>query len=156
MYRTLFELSKYLLEKENIEFFIHIKEDVQLYGFYNELSHVFLNIIANSKDALSDKEYKRCIEVLVKKSRNNIRINIVDNGGGIDEEILPHIFEPYYTTKYKSSGTGIGLYMSQQIIQKHMNGKIDSKNVYYKIQDQNFQKCTLFSITIPRRKNHDN
>ena len=151
-----FELSKYLLEKENIEFFIHIKEDVQLYGFYNELSHVFLNIIANSKDALSDKEYKRCIEVLVKKSRNNIRINIVDNGGGIDEEILPHIFEPYYTTKYKSSGTGIGLYMSQQIIQKHMNGKIDSKNVYYKIQDQNFQKCTLFSITIPRRKNHDN
>lgn len=151
-----FELSKYLLEKEKIEFLLKIKDDEQIYGFYNELSHVFLNIISNSKDALSDKEYKRLIEVVVKKSKNNIRVNIVDNGGGIDEEILPNIFEPYYTTKYKSSGTGIGLYMSQQIIQKHMNGKIGCKNVYYKIQDKNFQKCALFSITIPLKDENDN
>ncbi|ABB44105.1 histidine kinase [Sulfurimonas denitrificans DSM 1251] len=151
-----FELSKYLLEKEKIEFFLNIKDDEQIYGFYNELSHVFLNIISNSKDALSDKEYKRLIEVVVKKSKNKIRVNIVDNGGGIDEDILPHIFEPYYTTKYKSSGTGIGLYMSQQIVEKQMNGKIECKNIYYKIQDENFQKCTIFSITIPLKDENDN
>lgn len=151
-----FELSKYLLEKEKIEFFLNIKDDEQIYGFYNELSHVFLNIISNSKDALSDKEYKRLIEVVVKKSKNKIRVNIVDNGGGIDENVLPHIFEPYYTTKYKSSGTGIGLYMSQQIVEKHMNGKIECKNIYYKIQDENFQKCTIFSITIPLKDENDN
>jgi len=151
-----FELSKYLLEKEKIEFHLNIKDDEQIYGFYNELSHVFLNIISNSKDALSDKEHKRLIEVVVKKSKNNIRVNIVDNGGGIDKDVLPHIFEPYYTTKYKSSGTGIGLYMSQQIVEKHMNGKIECKNIYYKIQDENFQKCTIFSITIPLKDENDN
>ncbi|WP_294966809.1 HAMP domain-containing sensor histidine kinase, partial [Sulfurimonas sp.] len=144
-----FELSKYVLDKEQIEFCLKIIHDVKMQGFYNELSHVFLNIISNSKDALSSKEHKRLIEVTVKQSRNKIRINIVDNGGGIDEEILPHIFEPYYTTKYKSAGTGIGLYMSQQIIQKHMQGTIDCKNTYYKIKNQGFENCTLFTITIP-------
>ncbi|MFT7005175.1 MAG: two-component system C4-dicarboxylate transport sensor histidine kinase DctB, partial [Sulfurimonas sp.] len=143
------KLSKYILEKEKIEFHLKIIHDVQISGFYNELSHVFLNIISNSKDALASKDHKRLIEVTVKKSRNNIRINIVDNGGGIDEKVLPHIFEPYYTTKYKSAGTGIGLYMSQQIIQKHMHGTIDCKNTYYKIKDQDFENCTLFTITIP-------
>ena len=151
-----FLLSKYLLEEEKIEFVLNIKADEEINGFYNELSHVFLNIISNAIDALKDKKYRRLIEVVVKKSKNNIRVNIVDNGGGIDEEVLEHIFEPYYTTKYKSSGTGIGLYMSQQIVQKHMNGKIECKNVYYKIQDENFQKCTLFSISIPLKDKNDN
>jgi signal transduction histidine kinase len=151
-----FLLSKYLLEKEEVVFLLNVRADEEIFGFYNELSHVFLNIISNAIDALKDKEYKRYIEVVVKKSKNNIRVNIVDNGGGIDEEIIDHIFEPYYTTKYKSSGTGIGLYMSQQIVQKHMNGKIECKNVYYKIQDQEFQKCTLFSITIPLKDENDN
>ncbi|EHP28641.1 two-component sensor histidine kinase [Sulfurimonas gotlandica GD1] len=144
-----FELSKYLLDEENIEFHLKIKQDIEVYGFYNELSHVFLNIISNSKDALRSKDQKRLMEVIVKKSKNKIRINMVDNGGGIDEEILPHIFEPYYTTKYKSAGTGIGLYMSQQIIEKHMQGTIDCKNIYYKIENQDFENCTLFTITIP-------
>ncbi len=149
-------LSKYLLEKEEIEFLLNVKTDEEIYGFYNELSHVFLNIISNAIDALKDKEYKRYIEVVVKKSKNNIRVNIVDNGGGIDEKVLEHIFEPYYTTKYKSSGTGIGLYMSQQIVQKHMNGKIECKNIYYKIQNENFQKCTIFSISIPLKDENGN
>ncbi len=143
-----FDLSKYLLDEEKIEFHLKIKHDVELNGFYNELSQVFLNIISNSKDALSSKNHKRLIEVTVKESKDRIRINIVDNGGGIDEEILPHIFEPYYTTKYKSTGTGIGLYMSKQIIEKHMQGSITCKNIYYKIGNQDFENCALFTITI--------
>ncbi|PHS57548.1 MAG: histidine kinase [Sulfurimonas sp.] len=144
-----FELSKYILDEEKIEFILKIKDDVKMHGFYNELSYVFLNIISNSKDALSLKINKRLIEVRVKKSKKKIRINIVDNGGGIDDKILPHIFEPYYTTKYKSTGTGIGLYMSQQIIEKHMQGTIACKNIYYKIKNQDFENCALFAITIP-------
>lgn len=150
-----FELSKYLLDEEKIEFKLIIKEDVKIYGFYNELSHVFLNIISNSKDALRSKNDKRFIEVRVTKSKNNTRINIVDNGGGINDEVLPHIFEPYYTTKYKSAGTGIGLYMSKQIIEKHMNGTISCKNIYYRISGPDFENCTLFTITIPYKKGNE-
>ena len=151
-----FELSKYLLDKEKIEFKLTIKDDVFVYGYYNELSHVFLNIISNSKDALSSKVDKRFIEVFVKKSKENIRINILDNGGGIDEDVLPHIFEPYYTTKYKGAGTGIGLYMSKQIVEKHMEGTINCKNIYYKIDKQDFEDCTLFVVTIPYSKGEKN
>jgi len=151
-----FELSKYILDKEEISFHLKIFNDVKLYGFYNELSQVFLNIISNSKDALVLKEGEKIIEVMVKTLKNKIRINIIDNGGGIDEKILPHIFEPYYTTKYKSAGTGIGLYMSQQIIQKHMKGTIDCKNIYYKIADKIFENCTLFTITIPINESEKN
>ncbi|RXJ60940.1 histidine kinase [Candidatus Marinarcus aquaticus] len=144
-----FDLSKYVLEQEKITFSLTLKEEISILGYYNELSHVFLNIISNSKDALSaTKENNRQIKVIVKRINEKAKISIYDNGGGILPEVLPKIFEPYYTTKYKSNGTGIGLYMSKQIIEKHMRGSIKCKNVYYKI-DKVFEDCTLFIIEIP-------
>lgn len=144
-----FELSKYVLEQEKITFSLTLKEEVNVLGYYNELSHVFLNIISNSKDALSaTKENNRQIKVIVKRINEKAKISIYDNGGGIPPEVLPKVFEPYYTTKYKSNGTGIGLYMSKQIIENHMRGSIKCKNVYYKI-DKEFEDCTLFIIEIP-------
>ncbi|PLY06244.1 MAG: sensor histidine kinase [Arcobacter sp.] len=143
------ELSKYLLEKENIIINFIIIDDIKIYGFYNELSHVILNILSNSKDALKDKEENKLVKIVIKKYNNNARINIYDNGGGIDEDILPQIFEPYYTTKYKSAGTGIGLYMSKQIVEKHMNGIIKCKNVLNRIDRVNLENCALFIIDLP-------
>jgi len=145
------ELSKYLLNQENIELILNVKKDVQINSYYNELSHVFLNIISNSKDALSSNVDKndRIIKIIVNKFRDHLVVNIVDNGGGISEEILPKIFEPYYTTKYKSAGTGIGLYMSKQIIEKHMDGKISCKNILHKIKNEKIFNCSLFTIKIP-------
>ncbi len=145
------ELSKYLLEKENIEIKLIIKEDIEINSFYNELSHVFLNIISNSKDALCSAIDKndRIIKIIVHKYKKNIIINMIDNGGGIQKKVIPKIFEPYYTTKYKSAGTGIGLYMSKQIIEKHMNGTISYKTVTHKIKDKTNYSCSLFTIKIP-------
>jgi len=145
------QLAKYLLEKENIQIKLIIKQDIQINSFYNELSHVFLNILSNSKDALCAISNKndRIIKIIVHKYKENIIINMIDNGGGIDEEIIPKIFEPYYTTKYKSAGTGIGLYMSKQIIEKHMNGTILYKTVSHKIIDKRSFNCSLFTIKIP-------
>uniref|UniRef100_UPI004048C451 sensor histidine kinase n=2 Tax=Aliarcobacter sp. TaxID=2321116 RepID=UPI004048C451 len=145
------ELSKYLLNQEGIEVKLTIKENVKINSFYNELSHVFLNIISNSKDALSSNVDKndRMIKIIVTKFKNHLVVNIVDNGGGIDENILPKIFEPYYTTKYKSAGTGIGLYMSKQIIEKHMNGEILCKNIMHKMKNNKVFNCSLFTIKIP-------
>jgi len=145
------ELSKYLLEKEGINVILEIKENMKLNTFYNELSHVFLNIISNSKDALCSTIHKndRIIKIIVNRHKNKAVINILDNGGGIPEEIMPKIFEPYYTTKYKSAGTGIGLYMSKQIIEKHMDGSISYKSMKHKIKDDINFDCSLFTIKIP-------
>ena len=145
------ELSKYLLIQENIEVKLTVRKDVKINSYYNELSHVFLNIISNSKDALCSNVDKndRIIKIIVNKFKNHLVINIVDNGGGIQKDILPKIFEPYYTTKYKSAGTGIGLYMSKQIIEKHINGEISCKNIIHKMKNDKIFNCSLFTIKIP-------
>lgn len=152
------ELSKYLLTKENIKIDLNVKDNIVINSYYNELSHVFLNIISNSKDALCSTTNKndRIIKIIVSKYKNNLLINMLDNGGGIPEEIVPKIFEPYYTTKYKSAGTGIGLYMSKQIIEKHMNGSITYKNVVHKIKDERNYNCSLFTIKLPIENKEDN
>jgi signal transduction histidine kinase len=145
------ELSKYLLIQENIEVKLTVRKDVKINSYYNELSHVFLNIISNSKDALCSNVDKndRIIKIIVNKFKNHLVVNILDNGGGIPQDILPKIFEPYYTTKYKSAGTGIGLYMSKQIIEKHMNGEIFCKNIIHKMKNDKVFDCSLFTIKIP-------
>jgi len=145
------ELSKYLLDKQKICLKLEIRCDIELNTYYNELSHVFLNIISNSKDALATTTIKhdKMIKIIISKYKNYAIIHFIDNGGGIDENIIEHIFEPYYTTKYKSAGTGIGLYMSKQIIEKHMSGFITCKNIYHKIDDIHNDKCSLFIIKIP-------
>ncbi len=146
-----FELSKYVLEKHQIRYAVEMDKDITVHGFYNELSHVFLNLISNAKDALTVKSScpKREIRVSVTSNDSVVRIHFIDNGTGIDETVLPKIFEPYFTTKYKSAGTGIGLYMSKQIIEKHMNGSIKCQNVSGTTQDCEACQNTLFTIEIP-------
>ena len=146
-----FELSKYILEKESIKYNVACSKAIKINNFYNELSHVFLNLISNSKDALCTNMPKddRIIKVIVREYKDNIHINFIDNGGGIPEDIAPKIFEPYYTTKYKSAGTGIGLYMSKQIVEKHMNGSVKQKNIIHKMDHGNKYSCSLFTIIIP-------
>ncbi|GGD40399.1 hypothetical protein GCM10012288_13110 [Malaciobacter pacificus] len=145
------ELSKYILTKENIHIELSMKKDIKINSYYNELSHVFLNLISNSKDALATNVDKndRIIKIVVSKYKNEAIINIIDNGGGIPKEVISKVFEPYYTTKYKSAGTGIGLYMSKQIIERHMNGAISCKNINHKIKNDKNYKCTLFTIKLP-------
>ncbi len=150
------ELSKYILLKENIKLNLMVLNDLEIYGFYNELSHVVLNMISNSKDALKARKEHKVIKIVIKKHNNNARISIYDNGGGIDKDIIPQVFEPYYTTKYKSAGTGIGLYMSKQIVEKHMHGNIKCKNVYNKIDGEELEFGALFIIDIPLEKKDTN
>lgn len=110
-------------------------------GYPNELKQVFLNLINNSKDAI---EHNRTIEnnqapsgyIHIKiecmkeaiDNRRHYQIIFEDNGGGISQEALDRLFEPYYTTKPIGQGTGLGLYMARQIIESSMNGKISAEN----------------------------
>ncbi len=144
------ELLKYTLKQDKIEIYTSIQNDIMIDGYYNELSHVFLNILNNSRDALVKlNPQEKYIWIAVKKYKNSAQISIIDNGGGIQEDILYQIFEPYFTTKFKSAGTGIGLYMSKQMVEKHMNGKIIAKNIKHKFGTQTLHTCAMIVITIP-------
>lgn len=147
------DLTKYQLEKEGVEVFFSMNEDIEIYGFENELTHVILNLINNSKDALCDKDitHKR-IRIIVKETQKSVIINVIDNAGGIKSDIMTKVFDPYFTTKHKSVGTGIGLYMSKQMVEKHMNGKIDCKNMKHKMgmEKSELCSCAMFTIEIPK------
>ncbi|MGM0533602.1 MAG: sensor histidine kinase [Campylobacterota bacterium] len=146
-----FELSKYHLQSAHIRYTIKIKDDVVIHSYYNELSHVLLNLISNAKDAFKDKKCRdaKMINVTVKKGKDKVYIHFSDNAGGIDPRIVSKIFEPYFTTKYKSAGTGVGLYMSKQIIEAHMGGAIWYKSVPNNLSGCKGCKSALFSIELP-------
>ncbi|PRM90569.1 hypothetical protein CJ671_01830 [Aliarcobacter cryaerophilus] len=111
-------------------------EDIDIIAYETELMQVFINIINNSKDAFIEKKIKdRVIFISIKNFPNRILIEIKDNAGGVEDNILDKVFEPYFTTKHQYSGTGIGLYMSNQIIKTHLNGDIFMKNCNFKYKN---------------------
>ena len=110
-----------------------------LHGSDSELSQVFLNILNNAKDILIDKNIENkivCIELLEKD--DFIIINIHDNGGGVPDEIKEKIFDPYFTTKHQSQGTGIGLFMSKKIVTQHYNGYINIQNKEFSFENEQY------------------
>jgi len=101
--------------------------DLLAYGHLNEFSQVVLNVLANGKDALVErKQEQRRLEIELASDGNTGMVVIRDNAGGIPEDAIDKIFDPYFTTK--AGGTGIGLYMSKTIIEKHMDGGIACRN----------------------------
>jgi len=124
-------------------------QDVIVIGFENELIQVLMNLINNAKDALNNNKCdNKLIFIDIYKEDKNLKISIYDNAGGIDNNIIYKVFEPYFTTKHKSKGTGIGLYMSNEIITKHMNGQIIASNKRFEYNN-NYYTGALFEITIP-------
>jgi C4-dicarboxylate-specific signal transduction histidine kinase len=115
---------------------------------YKRHLQVLINILNNAKDELFKKEIERYIFIDGYKEKENYIIKIKDNAGGIGEEIIDRIFEPYFTTKHKSKGTGIGLYMCQEIMSKHIGGTIRVFNEKYEYKNQEFSGAK-FEIIIP-------
>ena len=94
-----------------------------------ELSQVIINIINNAKDAIIENNIKNgFVKLKCIKENDIVSIVIEDNAGGIPDHVMPKIFEPYFTTKDDSNGTGLGLHMSHSIITKNMNGKLYAEN----------------------------
>lgn len=100
--------------------------DQNLYGFRGEFQQVILNIINNAKDAIVEQKNK---EGKIRIVLDRKYLIIEDNGGGIKEEVMERIFEPYFTTKDQGEGTGIGLYMSKMIVEKNMGWRLEAQNI---------------------------
>ena len=75
------------------------------------------------------EDEKGFIEIKLNFKDNKAIIEIVDNGGGVKDELLSKIFEPYFTTKFESQGTGLGLYMTKMLIEQNMKGKVYVQNI---------------------------
>jgi signal transduction histidine kinase len=127
---------------------INKAEHHTIIGFERDLLQVFLNVFNNAKDALEQCESERYIFVDAFAKKEQLFITVKDNAGGIDEDIIDRIFEPYFTTKHQSIGTGIGLYMSQEIINRHMNGSITIENTFFTYKSKEY-KGALFTIMLP-------
>jgi C4-dicarboxylate-specific signal transduction histidine kinase len=124
-------------------------QDVMINNNQNELLQVVINILNNAKDALKEfKEENRKIFIATYTQDNNAIISIKDNAGGVPSDVLPKIFDAYFTTKEKSQGTGLGLYMSYQIITNRFGGTIAVANEEYEYQGEAC-KGANFKIILP-------
>jgi nitrogen fixation/metabolism regulation signal transduction histidine kinase len=94
-----------------------------------------------------EKEELRIIKIVTKHKENNVTVEIIDNAGGIEDEIANKIFEPYFTTKHKFQGTGLGLYMTRKIIQNSMKGKISVHNHKFTFENKKYIGA-LFKIVL--------
>ena len=122
----------------------------------SSISQVVLNLLNNAKDAFLEGDHFKKIKLQFISNEYGLEIECCDNGKGIPPEIEDRIFDPYFTTKEKSQGTGIGLYMSKEIIQKMFDGKINlSQRSYSRSSMEPLDNSgkTCFFIAIPYSKN---
>jgi signal transduction histidine kinase len=125
-----FKLIEDSFKYENINVTIEEETDLTVLGYPNEYSQVVLNLVNNAGDAIKEKGGKDgSIMINVGRDNSNCVVTITDNGGGIPEEIIEKIFDPYFSSKKDGAGTGLGLYMSKMIIEDNMDGRIEVRNV---------------------------
>ncbi|MBE0496363.1 MAG: HAMP domain-containing histidine kinase [Campylobacterales bacterium] len=138
--------------KDAIEITLTCKGDCEAFGYPNEFSQVMMNLLSNAKDALEKAQGERWIVVEIEQAGEVNCVRVIDNGGGIPATVLERMFDPYFTTKHQASGTGIGLYMSKQIIENQMHGTIRAFNTAYQFKGQDYEACAKIEIKIPTQE----
>jgi signal transduction histidine kinase/ABC-type nitrate/sulfonate/bicarbonate transport system substrate-binding protein len=118
-----------LLVRKKITVEREIDPSIEVLVYPNELKQVLINLVNNAREAIEQRRgNERIIRIGCVNDERFCTISIEDTGGGIDASILDKIFDPYFTTKFESQGTGIGLYMAKTIIEKHFLGKLSVYN----------------------------
>ncbi len=127
---SVYSLISTNLSYNHIECEIKVEHDSIIKGGLNEFKQVLINIINNAQEAIQSntRAQKKKIDVLITQKNNQAVIHISDDGGGMKKEVINKIFDPYFTTKNQTQGTGLGLYMSKQIIENSMCGSLSAKN----------------------------
>ena len=125
-------------------------ENIKINTYENELIQVIINLLNNARDELLKKDFEdeKLIFINVYKKNKKLFLEIKDNARGVSTQIIDKIFEAYFTTKNDIEGTGIGLYMSNEIITKSMKGKISVSNVEFEYESKKYLGAK-FSIILP-------
>lgn len=140
------DIIKASYENHFIKVNLNTDTSISYFGNENLLSQVMLNILSNSKDALLQNHIEnKIVSISLMQEGENIKITIKDNANGIPIDIIDKIFDPYFTTKHQSQGTGLGLYMSSQIIQNHFKGMLNVSTV----EDED-GKGAMFVVVFPK------
>ena len=109
---------------------LYLDDTIKIYGVINEFVQVVVSILSNISDIIDIKSLKNAnVAISLSIDEECAIIEIADDCGGVDEKIISKIFDPYFTTKHKSQGTGLGLHIAKMIIEDNMNGKLHVKNV---------------------------
>lgn len=137
------DIVKHTLEQKHITIHLELEDDIEIKSYKNEMQQVILNIINNAADALSDRRVTSPMILIDGKriEQGFVQIDIKDNAGGIDDEIIEKIFDPYFSTKSSKNGTGLGLYMSKTIVTDHLKGSLTV---------QNTPEGAMFSLVVPQ------
>ncbi|WP_193315049.1 cache domain-containing protein [Poseidonibacter ostreae] len=122
-------------------------EDINIRSSENELIQVLMNILNNARDELLKCDYRKLIFITIYKKENSLFIEIKDNANGVPLDMKKKIFDAYFTTKDESKGTGIGLYMSKDIVTKLLDGDIFVENEAYTYEDNEYYGAK-FSIKL--------
>jgi PAS domain S-box-containing protein len=133
----------------NIKIILDLKDDMNINGYENELIQSFINIINNARDAIKEhirNDEDRFIFIKTLKENDTLIITIKDSGGGIEQNAIHRIFEPYFTTKHQNIGTGIGLSMAYKMITQRHNASIDVYNDKYEYNNKKYNGA-CFKIT---------
>jgi len=137
------------IKKDNIQCIIDIDSSLTVNGYENELTQCFINIFNNAKDAFKEKQINdKLIMINANIIEDKIIIKIQDNAEGIDETIIHKVFEPYFTTKHKSQGTGLGLNMTYKLIVDGMDGHIGASNQHFTYNNVSYFGAE-FKIILP-------
>jgi len=138
-----------ILRNNKITLIKIIDPTIEIVSYQNPIIQSLMNIINNAKDILVEKNVtKKYIFLTTKQEQNSIVISVKDNGGGVFDDIIEHIFEPYFTTKHKTQGTGLGLHMTYNMITNELQGSIIVKNRTYEFEKEIYNGAE-FIIRLP-------
>ena len=136
-----YSLVESLIKSQNIKCNINIKQDAIVVGVQKEFIQALLVMLNNAKDILIQRNIlHKIIDINIFTVEDKVYIEISDNAGGIENQYFDKIFDPYFTTKPHSQGTGHGLCMAKMIIEKSMNGTLSVQNTKY-----GAKFCTIFT-----------
>ena len=145
------DLAKGTIVNNNINIVKNLQNNIELNNYPNQLIQCYMNIFNNAKDILKEKvRSNKLVFISTFIQNDRVIIKIKDNAGGIDDNNINKIFEPYFTTKHKSKGTGLGLHMTYNLIVDGMGGTVEASNVSYEYNSAEYIGAE-FTISLPMK-----